>query len=253
MNRRAFSIVEIMVVISVIGLLVGIAIPALSSVSAAGRSSRCQHNLRQMAVAAQTYAATYDAYPVGIRYEKINGVLHHLSWDWVTKGANQIVSPGALWAFANNPGEVLQCPDYHGPPNAGEEFTGYNYNTTYIGGESPFMQLGWKPVRPRVPPHACSRSSQCAMFGDGGRKGGASRYMRAPMRSEGPLVPLSAIYNGGQAFRHSHATNIAYIDGHIGAADRPCEGKLATGALLDQMGFPSNGFLSDDDHAYDPR
>ena len=58
MNRRAFSIVEIMVVISVIGLLVGIAIPALSSVSAAGRSSRCQHNLRQMAVAAQTYAET---------------------------------------------------------------------------------------------------------------------------------------------------------------------------------------------------
>lgn len=250
MRHRAFTIVELLVTIAVIAAMMALVAAALGAAAAEGRATRCRANLRQMAIAAQRYAATYDWYPPAIRYETVNGEFRHLAWDWVTAFPNQARSPGALWSFGDNPGQVQQCPDYHGSSSYGEPHTGYNYNTTYIGGEAPFPQTGWDNFRRGVPPHACRRGSLCAMFGDGGRKVEANKYMRAPLNTEGSL---STVYNGGQAFRHRGATNVAFVDGHIGSANVPCKGKLATPQHLQTMDFPRNGFLSEDDSAYDPR
>lgn len=253
MRRAAFTITELLVVIAVTSAVVGLLVPALSSVSAGGRLGRCQSNLRQMSIAAQSYAAAFDAYPAAIRYESVNGVFQRIAWDWVTTFSNQLISPGPLWGFTDHPGEVQQCPDCNAPSTfGGDPFTGYNYNTSFIGAEAPFPLTGWDAVRHGVPPHACARASQCAMFGDGGWKGGANKFMRGPKNSEG--LPLNVIYGGGQAFRHRSCTNIAFIDGHVSAAQTPYQGKLATPANLNQiMDFPNNGFLSQNDWMYDPR
>ena len=56
-----------------------------------------------------------------------------------------------------------------------------------------------------------------------------------------------------QGFRHGGATNAAYLDGHVAPSDRPHRGPHASEALLELMGFPEGGFLSEDDAAYDPR
>ena len=253
MRRPAFTITELLVVIAIGGMMIGLLVPAFASVAEGSRSARCQANLRQMAIAAQNYAAAFDAYPAAIRYENVNGVFERIAWDWVTTFSNQLISPGPLWAFTDNPGEVQQCPDCNSHSTfGGDPFTGYNYNTSHIGAEAPFPMTGWDAVRHGVPPHACARASQCAMFGDGGWKGGANKFMRGPANSEG--LPLSAIYSGGQAFRHRSSTNLAFIDGHIGAMKNPCKGSLATPENLSQlMDFPNNGFLSENDRMYDPR
>jgi hypothetical protein len=39
----------------------------------------------------------------------------------------------------------------------------------------------------------------------------------------------------------------------VAPASPPCEGALATPSNLLLLGYPENGFLSDDDRAYDPR
>lgn len=248
-----FTIVELLVVIAVISLIVGLLVPAMSSARATSRSAKCQLNLKQMAIAAQNYAAIYDAWPAAIRYENKNGVFQRVAWDWVTTFSNQVVSPGPLWAFTDNPDEVQQCPDCNlASTFGGDPFTGYNYNTTYIGAEAPFPLTGWKSIRKGVPPHACARSSSCAMFGDGAWKGGANKFMRAPLNSE--HQSLGIIYSGGQAFRHARWSNVAFVDGHVGSLNKPHAGALATPANLDQkMDYPRNGFLSDDDRLYDPR
>ncbi len=76
--------------------------------------------------------------------------------------------------------------------------------------------------------------------------------MRAPLGHEG--LDMNAIYAGGQAFRHTRSTIVAYVDGHVGSVVQPKKGLNATDDLLEQvMGYPDNGFLSDDDSAYDPR
>jgi prepilin-type processing-associated H-X9-DG protein len=253
LHRRGVTLVEIMVVAGVLAVLIGLIVPALSSTAAGGRSLRCQSNLRQMTTAANAYAALWDAFPPAIIYRNEGGVFQKVAWDWVTTSSGQVVSPGPLWHFTDNPDEVQQCPDFHGASTfTGDPHTGYNYNTSFIGAEAAFPTLGWTNVRKGVSPAACSRSCSCAMFGDGGWKGGANKFMRAPGNIEG--LPLSVIYGGGQAFRHGHATNIAFVDGHVGSSDQPKQGLHQTPALLSQyMDYPSNGFLSEDDRAYDPR
>lgn len=252
--RGAFTLVELLVSMAVIGLLVGLMMPALSEVRATGRGLQSQSNLRQMAIAAHTYATMWDVFPTAQRYEEVDGVIHRVAWDWITTFQGDLIGPGPLWGMTDNPDRVMQDPEYDGPTNFdGDPYTGYNYNTTYIAGEAMAAMVGWEVVRKGVPPHGCNRAEYCAMFGCGGYAGGANKFMRAPM-NEVENGPPSIIYAGGQAFRYRGCTNVAYVDGHTGSVCKPWEGELATDELLEAtMGFPANGFLSDDDSAYDPR
>jgi prepilin-type processing-associated H-X9-DG protein len=252
-RQAGFTIIETLVVAGIIALIIGMLAPALSSARAAARGARCLLNLRQMATAAHSYAAMYDALPVAIRYDNTDGVFRRIAWDWITTFDNHVISPGPLWGFTNNPGEVQQCPEFEGASTfGGDPYTGYNYNTTYLGGESPFPQVGWTALRKGLSLAQCRRSEQCAMFGDGGWKGGANKFMRAPLNSE--HMSLSTLYAGGQAYRHRGGTSVAFVDGHTGSTHDGFAGALATDQNLHQvMNFPRNAFLSNDDAFYDPR
>jgi prepilin-type processing-associated H-X9-DG protein/prepilin-type N-terminal cleavage/methylation domain-containing protein len=252
-RREAFSLLELLAVLAVIAVLLGLMLPALASVRASSRTALCISNLRQMAIAAQRYALEYQYFPPAIRYEN-DGAFTQIAWDWVTQGG-AVMSPGSLWAFSDDPGRVQQCPGYHGPSNfAGDPHTGYNYNTTHVGGEGRFPHLGWDHFYPGARYSACRKTTTVAMFGDGGYASGANKFMRSPLSSTKDYLDLPEVYGGGQAFRHQKATNVAYLDGHVGSARTPFRGDLATEALLnDAMDYPRNGFLSDDDRAYDPR
>ena len=251
--RRGFTLIELIMVLAVIAILLGMLMPSLATVRASGRSVACISNLRQMSIAARGYALEYHYYPPAIRYE-FGDVPRLIGWDWVTtmEIRPRVISPGPLWSFTDNPRQVQQCPDYHGTTNFAETFTGYNYNTTYVGGEGRFPNQGWDHFRPGIRHTACRRVATVALFGDGGRKDSTNKFMRAPMNTM--EHDLQGVYAGGQAFRHRLATNVAYLDGHVTSVKGPSRGALATDTLLDQfMGFPANGFLSDDDRAYDPR
>ena len=254
-HRRAhagFTVIELIVVLAVIALLLSMLVPSFASIRAAGRSVACMANLRQMAIAAQRYALQYKYFPPALRYES-DGGFRTVAWDWVTTFDGEVISPGPLWAFTDDPGRVQQCPQYSGVTNTADPHTGYNYNTTYVGGEGPFMSLGWDNFRPGVRYGAARWTNRVAVFGDGGRVGGTNKFMRAPVNTLEGTLALGTIYAGGQAFRHQKATNAAYLDLHVGSVTTPSKGLLATEALLeDKMDYPQNGFLSDDDTAYDP-
>lgn len=58
-QTRAFTIVELLVVVSIIALLVGILLPAIGKARDNAQLTRSQANLRNLGAAAQTYAAEY--------------------------------------------------------------------------------------------------------------------------------------------------------------------------------------------------
>ena len=62
-SRTAFTLVEIMIVVAIIGLLVAIALPNFVRVRARSHTTACIDNLRQIDGAAQEWALEYKRRP----------------------------------------------------------------------------------------------------------------------------------------------------------------------------------------------
>lgn len=61
--RRAFTIIELLIVITIIGILIGLLLPAVQAAREAARKMQCQSNLRQLGLALQSYEANCRAFP----------------------------------------------------------------------------------------------------------------------------------------------------------------------------------------------
>jgi prepilin-type N-terminal cleavage/methylation domain-containing protein len=61
--RRGFTLVELLVVISIIGMLMGLLIPAVMAARDRARSIQCTNNLRQLALGAYHFDSVRDQYP----------------------------------------------------------------------------------------------------------------------------------------------------------------------------------------------
>src|ERR1700683_4302612 len=61
-RKKAFTLVELLVVIGIIAVLIGILMPALNRARAQAQLIQCQSNLRQMALAALLCAQDHKNY-----------------------------------------------------------------------------------------------------------------------------------------------------------------------------------------------
>lgn len=69
-DRRGFSLIELLVVISIVAILVGIMLPALAVVRAKATQTACASNLHQIGLALEMYAGDFkDMFP----YAQYNG------------------------------------------------------------------------------------------------------------------------------------------------------------------------------------
>ena len=81
MKRNAFTLVELLVVVAIIGILILIALPAIQSVRETARQTTCRNNLRQMGIALINYETTIGHFPPTFEIEPLT-VLTDENGSW---------------------------------------------------------------------------------------------------------------------------------------------------------------------------
>ena len=256
MKKKAFTLIELLVVVAILVLLIAILLPSLQKAKEQARQVYCKNNLRQMLSAAHAYTMNHDGYFPIAHYTRtvaagsgseVSGMdnsvsvvqppeesqtqtIYSYSWDFTTvlAGDTQTIIPGLLWE-SDTTEQVHQCPSYKGQDNwSGAAYSGYNYNTSYIGHGQPesvssdytgqVLTIGLSSQQIILPAKASEirSSSQCILFGDGHYSGGANKLMRSPDVWAGD-TDWTLRTGGTQGFRHNGQTNIGWADGHVGA------------------------------------
>ncbi|TWU00374.1 hypothetical protein Pla108_13230 [Botrimarina colliarenosi] len=87
-SRRGLTLVELLVSISIIGILVALLVPAVNAARAASRKTTCMNNLRQFGVGMHAYSQRHGTLTSGAFDWKYEGSITDIGWvaDQVAQG-----------------------------------------------------------------------------------------------------------------------------------------------------------------------
>jgi prepilin-type N-terminal cleavage/methylation domain-containing protein/prepilin-type processing-associated H-X9-DG protein len=129
-KRKAFTLVELLVVVGIIALLVAILLPALNKARQTATAVQCQSNLRQIGIAFFNYATENHDYipPHGYAFQFLDGTRGATFYHHLGKGgylAQMQTFKGPLFNIPSTRFNVTRCPAETGSSFFG--MSGYTY------------------------------------------------------------------------------------------------------------------------------
>jgi prepilin-type processing-associated H-X9-DG protein/prepilin-type N-terminal cleavage/methylation domain-containing protein len=255
MRRRAFTLVELLVVIGIIALLISILLPTLGRVRKQGNATKCAAHLRGMGQAWRMYETQYKICVPG-RLEKLaagapsysigDGDQYRPRWyellgATVGQIANKNPSPveDDTWQIEN---EWFLCTEVPDKRNSRNYVFGYNYQ--FLGNARP--KGGWTSgsrnwINYPVPTSRIKNAAETVMAADSmGTAAGVPKSQREGYYEDGKKaedayqnkgylidpprltpnsdradVELAPHYRSAPEERHLGKANVLFVDGHV--------------------------------------
>ncbi len=212
---KAFTLIEILIVIAIIAVLIAMLLPALAGGREAARKLNCLSNQRQIGMALTSYADTWD--------------------QWIPRAAGQV--PDMSWAMATRPyldnratweepvGDWFsEAPYFHDPSRAPDDL----HQLHYVNNGLRFDKMGrfrgerqmWRLSRGPFP--------STTMYLTAYAEDPNNFYYNRVYRRNATDFTISQIYDlfqrrhvdGGEnfirqhPFRHGSGANVLFLDGH---------------------------------------
>jgi len=229
-KQKAFTLLELLIVISIIALLMAILMPALGTARLQAFSIVCRSNLSQLVLANIGYATENDGYLVPAASDFLDNAGYH-RWHGYRDNLDEPFDPlrGPLVRYLGD-GKVKECP---GPVEFVKAHKweisfeqgcgGYGYNMLYLG--SRLWQKGFGSGDPKsysmtTPLAKIAKPSATLMFAD------TAFYQNNKYLIEYSFIePRYRVRNGTVKtnsfpvpsihFRHKQCANVGWADRHV--------------------------------------
>ena len=203
MNRRGFTLVELLVVIAVIAVLIGLAAPALKGAMDRARTVVCQNNSRQIVAAITAFSTMHRGQLPENRTLVAGKKDEHVTWryNFVKEG---YVPPGKSWTCRN----AIQP--------AQSEIGWFDNGTTCVGDEASHYSLNghllWKLKKEKDeearPESQILRPSHTILLAE-------NRAIFPDIRVINYIVAMYDDRGGRFAFWHDKKGTYGFNDGHV--------------------------------------
>jgi prepilin-type processing-associated H-X9-DG protein/prepilin-type N-terminal cleavage/methylation domain-containing protein len=162
LRRTGFSLVELLVVVSIISVLVGLLLPAVQSARESARSTVCASNARQLGLALQNYVSANGGKLMPLKVDDATRIAGTLAGQYPYPGKTRYwfgetddnqpsglqlnADKGTLSPFMEGNTAAYQCPNFGADAvdvvRYGRMATGFDYNAS-LGKGSDYK---WDPV-----------------------------------------------------------------------------------------------------------
>lgn len=124
-RKRAFTLVELLVVIGIIAILIGILLPTLNRAREAANKAACLSNMRQLGMALLEYSTKYKGGYVPIGYV-MNKTSHQRAWNYAALWNRDSVYGPILLGYLVEANLIKDGKTYYCPSETNPQFI-YNY------------------------------------------------------------------------------------------------------------------------------
>ncbi|MEO0453307.1 MAG: prepilin-type N-terminal cleavage/methylation domain-containing protein [Verrucomicrobiota bacterium] len=213
-SESAFTLIEILVTVTIVAILAALALPALQRALQAGHTAESMSNLRQLAAANLAYAADHDG-----SFCPAQSPDNLLRWHGRRSSSGSPFDPtdGFLSPYLGRSRRVTTCPLFTDFVDTSASWElgagGYGYNSAYIGGS---YHSYFRPERvSNIPRATTTIMFTTSAFPSGGE---VQEYAYTePFRWIDPSGNLAGSLQPSTHFRANGKALVAWCDGRVTA------------------------------------